>query len=118
MIVEAYGKGGGGNKVWCCKYCHKKVTGSYSKVKGHLLKITCLGVEACKVMPDDVYRELKKEYDEAERQKAIFQQNEKQGKSYVTLPKGSDLVQHKKLKGSIEYSFNVLKREEADKECL
>ncbi|WOH08257.1 hypothetical protein DCAR_0727695 [Daucus carota subsp. sativus] len=40
--------GGGGNRKWRCRYCNKIVTGSYSKVRAHLLKISNMGVEACK----------------------------------------------------------------------
>ena len=57
--------GGGGNRVWSCNYCNKKVTGSYSKVKAHLLKIPNFGVEACKSVTDDILAILKKEHDEA-----------------------------------------------------
>lgn len=114
-VVSA--SGGGGNRTWKCKYCGKRVVGSYSKVKGHLLRLPGQGVEHCKKMSDDLYAEIKKEYYEAEEKKAKFQQNTQQSRAYVSLPEGSDITQHKKRKGTIQYSFNVLEREEADKEC-
>ncbi|XP_020255696.1 uncharacterized protein LOC109832704 isoform X2 [Asparagus officinalis] len=109
--------GGGGNRVWRCKYCNKTVTSSYSKVKGHLLKIPNQGVQACKGITEDIYREIKKENDEAEHKKRNLSLSVKQKQDYISLPEGSDLVQPKKRKGSLEMSFNVLEREEADKEC-
>lgn len=35
---------GGGNRIWSCNFCNKRVTGSYSKVKAHLLKLFGHGV--------------------------------------------------------------------------
>ena len=42
--VLSTGASGGGNRVWSCNYCCKKVTGSYSKVKAHLLRLPNHGV--------------------------------------------------------------------------
>ena len=39
VIMVNTPKAGGGNRVWLCNYCNKKVIGSYFKVKAHMLKI-------------------------------------------------------------------------------
>lgn len=109
--------GGGGNRKWRCKYCNKIVTSSYSKVKAHLLKISNQGVQACKAITDEIFREIKKENDDAEHKKRSLSLSAQQKQDYVSLPEGSDLVRPKKRKGLLEMSFNVLEREEADKEC-
>ncbi|KAK3017142.1 hypothetical protein RJ639_007438 [Escallonia herrerae] len=62
---------GGGNRHWMCNYCNKKVTGSYSKVKGHLLAIPLCGVTACKNLSAEIKKTIKKEHDDAERRKNI-----------------------------------------------
>ncbi|CAL5337448.1 unnamed protein product [Camellia sinensis] len=62
--------GGGGNRTWSCNYCSKKVTGSYTKVKAHLLKLSNHGVEPCKSIRDDVVEAIRKEHDDAEVRKA------------------------------------------------
>ncbi|KAL7184926.1 hypothetical protein ACSBR2_026969 [Camellia fascicularis] len=46
--------GGGGNRTWSCNYSNKKVTGSYTKVKAHLVKLPNHGVEPWKSIRDDV----------------------------------------------------------------
>lgn len=84
--------GGGGNRTWSCNYSNKKVTGSYTKVKAHLVKLPNHGVEPWKSVRDDV---------EAE---------------------GSDFLQQKKRKGmappgALHKSFNVAQRDIADNEC-
>ena len=50
VTVVSTPKAGGGNRVWSCNYCNKKVTSSYSKVKAHLLKIPNQWVEGCKAL--------------------------------------------------------------------
>ncbi|KAL7263316.1 hypothetical protein ACSBR1_001484 [Camellia fascicularis] len=42
------------------------VTGSYTKVKAHLLKLSNHGVEPCKSIRDDVVEAIRKEHDGAE----------------------------------------------------
>ncbi|GFS40885.1 hypothetical protein Acr_00g0071030 [Actinidia rufa] len=41
----AIADGGGENRTWNCNYYNKKVVGSYTKVKGHLLRLTHHNVE-------------------------------------------------------------------------
>eukprot|EP01018_Ginkgo_biloba_P015167 Gb_27555 [translate_table: standard] len=38
---------GGGCKRWQCNECGKAYSGSYSRVKAHLLHITKIGVKVC-----------------------------------------------------------------------
>ncbi|CAL5412651.1 unnamed protein product [Camellia sinensis] len=113
--------GGGGNRCWSCNYCNKKVTGSYSKVKAHLLKISNCGVEACKAINDDVFETLKKEHEVAEKKRAQQHLDARKKTDYVSLPEGSDLLQNIKRKGSISgplaAAFNVAKRDIADKQA-
>ncbi|XP_059658963.1 uncharacterized protein LOC132305321 [Cornus florida] len=112
---------GGGNKNWYCNYCKKKVIGSYSKVKGHLLKIPNQGVEACKSISNDVFEALKKEHVQSESKRAQQELNVRKKEEYLSLPEGSDLLQCKKRKGlapgALENSFNVAQRDEADKQA-
>ncbi|KAK2977697.1 hypothetical protein RJ640_026837 [Escallonia rubra] len=63
--------GRGGNRHWMCNYCNKKVTGSYSKVKGHLLAIPLCGVTACNSLSAEIMKAIKKEHDDTERRKHI-----------------------------------------------
>ncbi|KAL7193205.1 hypothetical protein ACSBR2_024921 [Camellia fascicularis] len=113
--------GGGGNRCWSCNYCNKKVTGSYSKVKAHLLKFPNCGVEACKSIKDDVFETLKKEHKVAEKIRAQQHLDARKKIDYVSLPEGSDLLQNKKRKGSISgplaAAFNVAERDIADKQA-
>ncbi|KAL7189687.1 hypothetical protein ACSBR1_039348 [Camellia fascicularis] len=113
--------GGGGNRYWSCNYCNKKVTGSYSKVKAHLLKFPNCGVEACKAIKDDVFETLKKEHEVAEKIRAQQQLDVRKKADYVSLPKGSDLLQNKKkrkgsISGPLAAAFNVAERDIADKQ--
>nr|XP_017250874.1 PREDICTED: uncharacterized protein LOC108221512 [Daucus carota subsp. sativus] len=109
--------GGGGNRKWRCRYCNKIVTGSYSKVRAHLLKISNMGVEACKGISDDVYRQIEAEHKRAEEKVAKEAMNVRQRNQCMAYQGGSDLVQPKKRKGALELAFNVADRDEIDKDC-
>ncbi|KAK3025686.1 hypothetical protein RJ639_042026, partial [Escallonia herrerae] len=108
---------GGGNRHWMCNYCNKKVTGSYSKVKGHLLAIPLCGVTACENLSAEIIKAIKKEHDDAERRKNIHILEARKQADYLTLPDGLDLLQNKKHKASdpLEKAFNVVERNIADK---
>ncbi|WOG81476.1 hypothetical protein DCAR_0100623 [Daucus carota subsp. sativus] len=109
--------GGGDNRKWRCRYCNKIVTGSYTKVRAHLLKISNMGVEACKGISDDVYRQIEAEHKRAEEKVAKEAMNARQRNQYMAYQGGSDLVQPKKRKGALELAFNVADRDEIDKDC-
>ncbi|XP_059639603.1 uncharacterized protein LOC132281975 [Cornus florida] len=112
---------GGGNRTWSCNYYNKKVTGSYSIVKGHLLKIPNQGVEACKSINNDEFQALKKEHGHSESKKAQEELNVRKKEDYLSLPEGSDLLQCKKRRASapgvLENAFNVTQRDVADKQA-
>ncbi|KAK3017179.1 hypothetical protein RJ639_007122 [Escallonia herrerae] len=69
--VTGGASGGGGNRHWMCNYCNKKVTGSYSKVKGHMLAIPLCGVTTCNNLSAEIMKAIKKEHDDAERKKNV-----------------------------------------------
>ncbi|KAK2969095.1 hypothetical protein RJ640_013782, partial [Escallonia rubra] len=90
--VTGGGAGGGGNRHWMCNYYNKKVTGSYSKVKGHLLAIPLCGVTACNNLSAEIMKAIKEEHDDAERRKHIRILEARKHANYLTLPDGSDLM--------------------------
>ncbi|KNA13370.1 hypothetical protein SOVF_117590 [Spinacia oleracea] len=98
-------------------YCHKLVTGSYTKVKSHLLGLSGNGVEGCKTISDQVKAQLQREHDKAENLNARKAMDTKRKLEYATLPPGSDLKQQKKSKNTLEVCFNAAGRYELDKEC-
>lgn len=119
--VVTVADGGGGNRTWICNYCNKKVVGSYTKVKGHLLRLAHHNVEGCMSISDDVLEAIKKEHETAEAKKAQQALNARKKADYVSIPEGSDLLQQKKRKGmgqgALVSAFNVAERDVADKEA-
>lgn len=114
--------GGGGNRTWVCNYCNKKVVGSYTKVKGHLLRLPHHNVEGCGSITPEVLEAITKEHEAAETKKAQLALNARKKAEYVSIPEGSDLLQQKKRKGiasqsGIPDAFNVAQRDVADKEA-
>ena len=96
--VVATTDGGGGNRTWNCNYCNKKVVGSYTKVKGHLLRLAHHNVEGCMAISDDVLEAIKK-HEAAEAKKAQQALNARRKADYGSITDGSDLLQQKKRKG-------------------
>ncbi|KAG5535860.1 hypothetical protein RHGRI_023582 [Rhododendron griersonianum] len=114
--------GGGGNRIWVCIYCSKRVVGSYTKVKGHLLRLPHHNVEGCLSISNEVLEAIRKEHEAAEAKKAQLALNVRKKAEYVTIPEGSDLLQQKKRKGmatgdALTDAFNVAQRDVADKDC-
>lgn len=94
---------GGGNKVWRCNFCQKKITSSYSRVRYHLLKFSGKGICVCNKVSDVCLADLNRICEEAE--------NRLKPK-HVPLPtyKLSQIplvVPQKRRKSSIENAFNV-----------
>jgi hypothetical protein len=56
----------GGNTKSECKFCEKVITGSYTRVRAHLLKIPNCGVSICKKVTIPILEQLQKEVAEAE----------------------------------------------------
>ncbi|GFY85676.1 hypothetical protein Acr_04g0004140 [Actinidia rufa] len=79
--VVATADGGGGNRTWNCNYCNKKVFGSYTKVKGHLMRLAHHNVEG-KEWPQ-VTVEAKKA------QQAL---NARRKADYVSIPEERDVA--------------------------
>ncbi|KAL2893567.1 ATP-dependent Clp protease ATP-binding subunit ClpX [Bienertia sinuspersici] len=67
--IEKYSVDGGGNKIWKCNFCGKRVKSSYSKVKFHLLCIRGRGIGICEKITEEIKDELKREEEEAENRK-------------------------------------------------
>ncbi|XP_074374238.1 uncharacterized protein LOC141714626 [Apium graveolens] len=114
-VVKAPTKGGG-NRVWICNYCHKQVIGSYTKVKSHLLQLKGNGVDLCNSISDQTRDELSREHEATESRKSRQALEAKRRQEYMSLPPGSDIKQQKNLKGTVESCFNVVNRDECDKE--
>lgn len=47
VMKEKSGTAAGGTKSFICNFCKGSFNGSYSRVKGHLLKISGHGIRAC-----------------------------------------------------------------------
>ena len=74
------------NRVWSCNYYSKKVIGSYSKVKAHLLKIPNQGVKGCKNISDEVRDAIMKEHEQAESLKVREVYEMKRKTEFMSLP--------------------------------
>ncbi|KNA09056.1 hypothetical protein SOVF_156990, partial [Spinacia oleracea] len=111
---------GGGNKVWKCNFCSKKVIGSYYKVKGHLLHFSGRGTTAFTKVNNELKEEFNCEEKGAVLNKLTSKVDEQQRLEYLSLPLGFDLKQPKKRKGiagsSIEKVFKAKDREDLDKQ--
>ena len=51
----------GGNAVLECKFCGKQISGSYTRIRAHLLKIPHQGVSICKQVTVPVLQQLREE---------------------------------------------------------
>ncbi|KAK1401851.1 hypothetical protein POM88_001456 [Heracleum sosnowskyi] len=89
-VIEAP-QAGGGNRVWLCNYCNKKGTGSYTKVKAHLLQLKRTDVDQCNSISDQTREELTREHEAAEYRKSKQALEAKRKHEFVSLPSGSDL---------------------------
>ena len=52
------GGGGGGNVPFVCNFCKAKFTGSHSRVRAHLLKISGTGIRVCSKITTDQIMEV------------------------------------------------------------
>ncbi|KAG5587196.1 hypothetical protein H5410_047630 [Solanum commersonii] len=94
------------------------VTGSYYRVKAHLLRLSGHGVQICKESSGDIYATLKMEHEQAERKRTVVQVDERIKVDYISLPEGTDLIQQKKKSssgGAIGKSFGIHERNTANK---
>jgi hypothetical protein len=105
--VAKTGKGQGGNAKIICRLCNRDISGSYSRVKAHLLKISNAGVKLCpKVTIDDVLIQLKSEQDKADAISNLNMPN--------NIPLPTDGSGRKRKVSAIEASFDVDSRSKLD----
>lgn len=64
--IEKTGGGKGGNAKFICRLCDREMSGSYSRVKAHLLKWSNNGVRTCPKVTVDVLVQLKGEQERAD----------------------------------------------------
>ncbi|PWA61242.1 hypothetical protein CTI12_AA374770 [Artemisia annua] len=137
-FVTVEGKiSGGGNVRFVCNYCNKLFTGSYFRVKSHLLKIGGTGVAKClKVSSNDLVM-MQREQGEFETRAAnsrtkqvplptsnsrtnSFSSSASTGPSMGTRLQGNDNLplKRKKVTGDspLEMAFNVQARQDLDSE--
>ncbi|XP_050238986.1 uncharacterized protein LOC126688364 [Mercurialis annua] len=62
--IEKTGEGGG-NWKWICNFCGEQKQGTYTRVKGHLLKLSGKGIGTCKKVKIDDLSEMRKADEEA-----------------------------------------------------
>jgi hypothetical protein len=110
----------GGNAVTECTFCGKQISGSYTRIRAHLLKISNQGVHICRQVTVPILEQLRKEVADAEA--AISNSKPKsvplplQIGSTGLPPLGSTSTQSKKRKrqSGIEESFFHERRQIAD----
>lgn len=118
--MDKVGKGGGNNKFEC-NYCGKIFTGSYSRVKSHLLKMTGNGISVCKKVSNEAYVEMQNLVKECE------DRVKSSAPRPVPLPNSSNPVngyidmlepetQKKRKGGPLEKSFRTQDRDLCDAE--
>lgn len=120
---------GGGNCSFKCNFCNMTFTGSYSRVKAHLLKISGQGIRGCAKITPQRLNELKRENEKAElraknaKSKSVslppFSSTQKEsssGGNIISL----DNFPSKKRKGNgdtpLEKAFNLQAREQLHSE--
>ncbi|KAF3780242.1 Pre-rRNA-processing TSR2-like protein [Nymphaea thermarum] len=104
------GPGGGGNKMFNCNFCEVNYTGSYTRVKAHLLHIACVGIRPCPKLTKEEIDVLKKEHDAAETKKSS-------SKSSVSVPVYA-IEPHEdasKRRRTLSHAFNNMGRAEMDR---
>jgi hypothetical protein len=110
----------GGNAVIECKFCGKQISGSYTRIRAHLLKIQNQGVHICKKVTVPILEQLRKEVVDAEA--AISNSKPKSVPLPVHIgstglpPSGGTSAQSKKRKkqSGIDESFFRERRQIAD----
>jgi hypothetical protein len=101
--IAKTGRGQGGNAKMVCRLCARDITGSYSRVKAHLLKASG-GVRPCPKVSVDVLVQLKGEQDRADASSNM--------PSNIPLP--NDGIGRKRKASAIEASFDNDTRSKLD----
>ncbi|XP_049933543.1 uncharacterized protein LOC116252633 [Nymphaea colorata] len=118
--VQKKGKahGGGGNVIFECSFCRKEFTGTYTRVKAHLLHMKGNGIQLCKNIKPDSVNELKKEQEQYDMKRSGKQSG------FLNIPSvllHDDTVHEQKKRNldtfqkSIEQTFALQKRQELDR---
>ena len=104
--VQKTGRGQGGNAKIICRLCNRDISGSYSRVKTHLLKSSHGGVKPCSKVTVDVLIQLKAEQDKADAMSASNMPGD--------IPLPGDQSGRKRKVSAIEASFDVDTRSKMD----
>ncbi|CAN6465244.1 unnamed protein product [Victoria cruziana] len=118
--VEKKGKapGGGGNVIFHCNFCGKEYSGTYTRVKAHLLQIKNQGIAICKVINCDTLRMLKREHELAGQKKSSssgFIDILSVLRAGVDEEKKKRKVDYSETQKSIQQSFALQRRQELDR---
>eukprot|EP01018_Ginkgo_biloba_P004698 Gb_23227 [translate_table: standard] len=112
---------GGGCKTWQCNECGKNYSGSYSRVKAHLLHITKIGVKVCPKVNHEKKEAFIKEREATERasKRGLVNPFPKGSSSSMGPPSSQpnvDHAPHKRTKemGQLENMMDVGGREDID----
>jgi hypothetical protein len=106
--IAKTGKGKGGNAKSICRLCDRDISGSYSRVKAHLLKMGDGGVKPCPKVTIDILVQLKSEQDKAD---ASSKSNTPLN---IPLPSDGNGSGSKKNASAIEASFDLDTRNKLD----
>jgi hypothetical protein len=106
--IAKTGKGKGGNAKSICRLCDRDISGSYSRVKAHLLKMGDGGVKACPKVTIDILVQLKSEQDKAD---ASSRSNTPLN---IPLPSDGNGSGSKRKASAIEASFDLETRNKLD----
>ncbi|KAJ7970782.1 Dimer_Tnp_hAT domain-containing protein [Quillaja saponaria] len=104
----------GGNKCWACNFCNETFTGSYTRVKAHLLQTSSYGIKSCSKVTLDYRAEMQKKVEEAENRnkpKCVPLPN---SSSSFTHPPSAPIFEQRKRKSAggsaLEQSFGIQSR--------
>jgi len=78
---------GGGNVMWCCKYCPMQKLSSYTRVEAHLLQKGGRGIDKC---PNVTYEMLSEMRKEIERCKNLVERSKSRTVSLPIAPSSSN----------------------------
>ncbi|KAM0906211.1 hypothetical protein ACQ4PT_016894 [Festuca glaucescens] len=104
--VAKTGGGQGGNAKIICRLCNRDISGSYSRVKSHLLKLGGCGVKPCPKVTIDVLIQLKGEQDRADASSNM--------PNNIPLPTDGNGSTRKRKASAIEECFDVDSRSKLD----
>ncbi|XP_057418591.1 uncharacterized protein LOC130712794 [Lotus japonicus] len=114
VTVKSNKAGGRGNTSWTCHYCDTTFNGSYSRVRGHLIRVPQQGVSFCKKVSDDCFEEMKQIEREAVEKAKLVQ---------VLLPTGTTSLRpplddgsKKRKGGALEKAWNNKARDQLTSE--